>query len=614
MITFEDPTRTNLQLNGRPIWSMRFDTTEPITVRDVQEYIRDYEEDGENPFDEFKFKINLNFSQQGWRTRSQWITTDDLQNDTSLWRGYEDDIDDVQLRTLGSFELLLIRKPNPNGGKDEHNDCLHTALTKAFPFSVGRTVSTQDRKGKWKKSIKQIQKADLKKLLHLERDDPIHYKRLPEIEDEIQIRIHLMGDYTHTSGKPYDREATLRLENGHYSYVPPVSQRNMQFNPTKEPATLITSFGSGNGKYVLFDGENEYESEVIPSVSIKQYVMTVRTKEELRTKHKERMDNINALAKETGGFMDLAKYGFRASYFVRHYFVKFSKLYPADPIEEQEARWISKAMGGGLNWANNDTTLKRGFQYDINSFYPSMMKSSMTFPTKKGTFIKAETKKQGHTYSYGIYRVKVEDLNEKFVQKRKNEYWTHYDLNRAIQTGAKVSLIEDGEANTLMYDPTTRVKAVGLFRTMIERLYTLKKKGCKTAKEILNCIWGTLCQKNTITKTHGNDDEEILNFRELKNAYLKLKGRFVSGIMKEEMYTYKTAYARLGVFLTAFGRVKLSKVVEPFLTNIHYVNTDGFVSDKEIPFKCSDRLGEWKVENYGKCYIKHCKKKMFQET
>jgi len=50
-------------------------------------------------------------------------------------------------------------------------------------------------------------------------------------------------------------------------------------------------------------------------------------------------------------------------------------------------------MGGGLNWANNDTTLKRGFQYDINSFYPSMMKSSMTFPTKKGTFIKAETKK-----------------------------------------------------------------------------------------------------------------------------------------------------------------------------------------------------------------------------
>jgi len=35
MITFEDPTRTNLQLNGRPIWSMRFDTTAPITVRDV---------------------------------------------------------------------------------------------------------------------------------------------------------------------------------------------------------------------------------------------------------------------------------------------------------------------------------------------------------------------------------------------------------------------------------------------------------------------------------------------------------------------------------------------------------------------------------------------------
>jgi len=84
------------------------------------------------------------------------MTTTDLTNDDSLWRGYEDDIDDDPLRTLGSFELLLIRKPNPNGGKDEHNDCLHTALTKAFPFSVGRTVSTQDTKGKWKKSIKRI--------------------------------------------------------------------------------------------------------------------------------------------------------------------------------------------------------------------------------------------------------------------------------------------------------------------------------------------------------------------------------------------------------------------------------------------------------------------------
>jgi len=100
----------------------------------------------------------------------------------------------------------------------------------------------------------------------------------------------------------------------------------------------------------------------------------------------------------------------------------------------------------------------------------------------------------------------------------------------------------------------------------------------------------------------------------LKNAYPKLNGRFVSGILKEETHTYKTAYARLGVFLTAFGRVKLSKVVEPFLTNIHYVNTDGFVSDRDIMFECSDRLGEWKVENVGKCHIKHCKKKMFLET
>jgi len=76
---------------------------------------------------------------------------------------------------------------------------------------------------------------------------------------------------------------------------------------------------------------------------------------------------------------------------------------------------------------------------------------------------------------------------------------------------------------------------------------------------------------------------------------------------------YKTCWGRLGVFLTARGRVLLSKTIEPHLDNIHYVNTDGFVSDTEIPLELSAKLGEWKMEYDGvPCYIKHCKKKTFE--
>lgn len=75
--------------------------------------------------------------------------------------------------------------------------------------------------------------------------------------------------------------------------------------------------------------------------------------------------------------MDISKYGYKASKFVKHYFSQFSKLFPADPLGRTESEWISYSSGGGLNWANNGTTLTKAYQYDINSFYPSLLKSQM---------------------------------------------------------------------------------------------------------------------------------------------------------------------------------------------------------------------------------------------
>lgn len=85
----------------------------------------------------------------------------------------------------------------------------------------------------------------------------------------------------------------------------------------------------------------------------------------------------------------------------------------------------------------------------------------------------------------------------------------------------------------------------------------------------------------------------------------------MKGILSSQEYTYRTCYARLGVFLTAFARRKLSEVIEPYVDTIHYVNTDGFVSDVKVPLKLSENLGGWKIENEGACEIIHAKKKRF---
>jgi len=66
-------------------------------------------------------------------------------------------------------------------------------------------------------------------------------------------------------------------------------------------------------------------------------------------------------------------------------------------------------------------------------------------------------------------------------------------------------------------------------------------------------------------------------------------------------------------FLTARGRLVLSKAIEPHLDSIHYVATDGFVCDKKLPLKLSTELGGWRLDNEGEVYIKHCKKKLFGE-
>lgn len=69
---------------------------------------------------------------------------------------------------------------------------------------------------------------------------------------------------------------------------------------------------------------------------------------------------------------------------------------------------------------------------------------------------------------------------------------------------------------------------------------------------------------------------------------------------------YKYDYARIGVFLTSYNNLKMTELFYPHNKHIHQFHTDGCVSDKEIDLDIGPNLGQFKLDNSGKCQINHC--------
>ena len=92
-----------------------------------------------------------------------------------------------------------------------------------------------------------------------------------------------------------------------------------------------------------------------------------------------------------------------------------------EPITQQESIFIKKASIGSLIFSNNDYE-GPAYSYDINSFYPSIMRDDkFKIPIKEGqikTLSKQEFDKMKKTFfCYGIYKCKITntDPNKKKV-------------------------------------------------------------------------------------------------------------------------------------------------------------------------------------------------------
>ena len=152
----------------------------------------------------------------------------------------------------------------------------------------------------------------------------------------------------------------------------------------------------------------------------------------------------------------------------------------------------------------------------------------------------------------------------------------------------KIKLIQDGQANALIYDSSKR--AGNLFFDFVEDTYKWKKQD-KDMKIVLNILWGALCEKNH--KIYRTTDD--VNVDVIDNV---LKGPKGYDLLETYNYekVFKTNYARIFPFITSAGRKMIFDEVYEIIDDVYRINTDGFICSGDINLETSDSIGKLKVE------------------
>jgi hypothetical protein len=251
------------------------------------------------------------------------------------------------------------------------------------------------------------------------------------------------------------------------------------------------------------------------------------------------------------------------------------------------------------------------YEYDKNSAYPSALTDSkFSFPLQAGEFKTIE--QLPDALNYGIYRVIIHPSIDPHINKlfrfNTENYYTHYDISTARELNLKIELIKDEEANALLYPK--RINAHQYFGEFVYEMYSLKSEN-PLAKDIINSLWGRLCQKiirKSIPKpSHeiniDEDEHEIINLEILPNDNHK-----IYYVKKDKVFKYK--HARIGAFLTAYVRKQMANKMFPFRENIVKCHTDSIVSTIPInDLSISKDLGDWKMKQ-GKAIISASNRKI----
>ena len=555
-------------------------------------------------FEELNFDGKLSVSimyPEGWRSGPITNIGEKVLLFDPAYYGY-DEIED-EPDTFPRFQIYLLKNATRKGGYDNHNDCLWNCLQKALKDD-----------NPWKTPQK------LKKYLGLKRDDRISIEYMKDIDRRfrslsLSVQMNVIGDHIYTSTHGHPQEIKLRLREGHYE---PNRENKLIVHGIayKEKTPALFKFDDEIGKVAVCDDGRKIKyinkdtysrhrknprSSPYVLIPVENFNPKKITLEKImKTSYADFVKIADKLKEVSKGLINMYKTGTYKKTALA-LFDEFQKIIIPDPIEQDEAEWIDKAFHGALIWA--DKYKGEVYKYDFCSMYPSIMKDSkMLFPFKRGQFKQMTDKELSErpSISYGIYRCKIEKKEDswKIFKYNKFDYYTNIDLKLANECNLKITFIMDDKPNALIYNRKCCILGSQLFGKYIDYLFPLKMKKIEGAKNLLNILWGGLCQRNNLTIKVRNDEEfDIRDDKDLVALYPANKNETILKLVNMDKL-FDTNYARIGCFITAKGRYKLSNTIRPHVKDVVRVHTDSMFVKNKPDIETGNDIGQLKYEGY----------------
>lgn len=321
----------------------------------------------------------------------------------------------------------------------------------------------------------------------------------------------------------------------------------------------------------------------------------------LEEKYINFIDEASVLKKETNGQINLFMSQTNGRT-VLNLFLDLTKMIETDKIKYDEGVWIESTKSGAIIWG--DQYMGKGYKYDYCSMYPSIMKQETNiYPVKKGKFrvlTQDEFMDSAHSLEeIGIYRCVVDTKSDnKFAKKlfrwNPKNFYTNVDIKMARELGLKISMIRDKQPNYLVYSADACMKGSEIFGKFVDLIFPLKYRKIARAKQFLTMLWGVLGQRSDLGYSILRENSSMLDINSLN--FKQLNGSI-----------YKTNYARTIPFVLAYGRMKITTTMVPFITNIVRIHTDGFIATIPLQISTGNNIGDLRYEGFcPKCIVHNC--------
>jgi len=509
---------------------------------------------------------------------------------------------DIILRDLydevieGSYDqtaFFISASPGANGGNNKTNNCLYDCL---YSYLGEKLI--------WKTA------NDMRKFLNIDLTCKINIKYIEQIEKKINTPINVCGNYTYTSKICSNKKViNLILINEHYSVniykVKNINIDHKVSNIERKPLIYNSkTYEAYDGKKIIklnkqmINDIYHWRTEYI-LINATQFPLGDDTSLSLQRNYDNFVLRADTLKLFSNGEINLYKTGSN-NITALNLFNTYTKHIKQPPqIDQVESEFINKASQGALIF-NTKGYNGQAYKADVKSMYPSIMKSKITFPIAEGE-LKYITEFDKY-FHYGIYRCVITG-NTKLFRFNYDNYYTHFDLNIAKDLNLNIKLIIDDQPNFLYYSRDKCLTGHEIFGRYVDLLFDLKQRKIAGSKQILNILWGSLCEKyknnvvhkvgksfdipnnvkiNHIKPSIINDDEILLSYSKFNNLY-------------------KYGWARIMPFIISKGRKIIAEIIKPYEDICIRCHTDGVIfSEEPQNIKYSEKLGDLVFEGYFK--------------